>query len=234
MAAHTQPLNRLILLAALASVILVLVAWRVQVFIGDNHRSQQGEMLVTMLDTSHQAVRSWGRAHMATAVIWANSQEVMAHARRLLAVPREPRALVSAPEQRRLRERLQPLLDAMGYRGYFIIGPGDINLSSTRDENIGVPNLLAQHDGHVLARMWRGEAALSVPRRSDVPLPDAEGRLREGLPTMFVGAPIHGEDGQVMALLTFRIDPAEDFTRIFRQGRLGRTGRPMPSTVTDS
>ncbi len=217
---HTRNLLVLVMIAALA---LIMVAWGVQRFISGEHRAREAQTLATILETSHQAVNSWGRAHLATATIWANAQEVVAFARGLLEIPPRRQALVHSPLQQGLRERLQPLLDAMGYQGFFIIGPGNINLSSTRDENICVTNLLAMQ-GDILDKMWGGEAALSLPRRSDVPLPDSRGHLRAGLPTMFAGAPIHDGDGRVMALLTFRINPAEDFTRIFRQGRLGNTG----------
>ncbi|MFQ5488767.1 MAG: PAS domain-containing protein, partial [Gammaproteobacteria bacterium] len=215
--------SRLILLAFIASAAVAVVAWQVQRITADNQRRQQGEMLSALLETSHQAVNSWSRAHLATAVIWANSPELIKYAGKLLAMPAEQPNLLRSPLQRELREWLQPLIDAMGYQGYFIIGPGNMNLSSSRDENIGVSNLLTVQED-VLARMWAGQPALSLPWRSDVPLPDKQGNLREGLPTMFVGAPIHDDDGAIVAILTFRIDPATDFTKIFQQGRLGMTG----------
>ncbi len=215
--------NRLILLAFIASATLAVVAWQVQRITADNQRRQQGEMLSTVLETSHQAVNSWSRAHLATAVIWANSPEIIKFASKLLALPGTQRDLVHSPLQAQVREWLQPLIDAMGYQGYFIIGPDNLNLSSTRDENIGVSNLLTEQEG-VLARMWAGQPALSLPWRSDVPLPDEQGNLQEGLPSMFAGAPIHDDDGRVIAILTFRIDPGADFTKILQQGRLGMTG----------
>ncbi len=219
---HTSTRN-LLVLVIVAALALIIAAWGVQRFIREDHRAREAQTLATILETSHQAVNSWGRAHLATATIWANAQEVVEFARGLLEIPPRRQALVHSPLQQGLQESLQPLLDAMGYQGFFIIGPGNINLSSTRDENIGVTNLLAMQ-GNILDKMWGGEAALSLPRRSDVPLPDSRGHLRAGLPTMFAGAPIRDDDGRVMALLTFRINPAEDFTRIFRQGRLGNTG----------
>jgi len=73
-------------------------------------------------------------------------------------------------------------------------------------------------------RIWSGKTAVSIPQISDVPLNDMEGDLREGMPTMFVGAPVLDNTDNVIAVFTFRINPAEVFTEILQQGRLGFTG----------
>ncbi len=55
-------------------------------------------------------------------------------------------------------------------------------------------------------------------------LPDQQGNLRVGVPTMFAVAPIRSANGQVIAILGLRIAPDTDFTRILATARSGKTG----------
>jgi hypothetical protein len=55
-------------------------------------------------------------------------------------------------------------------------------------------------------------------------LPDAQGHLRVGVPTMFAVAPVRSAGGQIVALLGLRIAPDTDFTRILATARAGQTG----------
>ncbi|MCK5669607.1 MAG: PAS domain S-box protein, partial [Gammaproteobacteria bacterium] len=131
--------------------------------------------------------------------------------------------LLASNVQAQLRSWFQPLQQATGYLGYFIIGPDNINLASSRDQNIGVENLLIKQK-QFLRLVWGGETAISLPEKSDVPLPDSEGQLRESLPSMFVGSPILNEAGEVIAIFTLRINPEKDFTTLLQKGRIGDTG----------
>lgn len=112
----------------------------------------------------------------------------------------------------------------MGYEGYFIISPDGINLGSARDENVGETNLLLIDQPEVIARLWAGETAIGMPQSSDVPLLDASGQQVARRPTMFVGAPIVDSEDRPVAILTFRLNPFTDLTRLFRRGRIGRSG----------
>ena len=53
---------------------------------------------------------------------------------------------------------------------------------------------------------------------------DEFGRLRTGVPTMYVAAPIRDANFQVVAALALRIRPEREFTRILQLGRVGESG----------
>ena len=76
----------------------------------------------------------------------------------LLATPRTREALRRSPAQGEIRRWLRPVLQAKRYQGFFIIAPDGSSLGSTRDSNIGTPNLLVRERKHELARLRRGEA----------------------------------------------------------------------------
>jgi len=218
-----RAVNWLWLATALAIAFMASATWVAMQRVTAEHRRGIEDALETVLQTTHQAISSWAGDQRAATEVWASDVELRRLTEQLLTVSPTSGALAGTPEQERIRARLAPFLEAFHYRGYFIIGTNDVNLSSNRDANIGVTNLL-DGQGDFLDRMWGGESVLTLPQRSDVPLPDSAGALQEGRPTMFVGAPIRGSDGTIIALLTFRIDPAHDFTAIFHRGRIGLTG----------
>jgi len=131
--------------------------------------------------------------------------------------------LVQSQYLKELRRQLQPIIDEFGYQGFFVIAPDRVSIASMRNANIGTVNLLAK-EGDFLQRVFTGETLFSNVVISDVPLPDKDGRLAEGQPTMFVATPVQGDSGEAIAVLTFRIAPAHDFGRIAQLGRIGDTG----------
>ncbi len=181
------------------------------------------QSLRTVRDTTDQAVKSWFNGHKAAVKVWANAPEIRQSAEALLMISGGEKALITSTAQAKLRSWFQPLQQATGYQGYFIIGPENLNLASSRDQNIGVENLLITQE-RFLQKVWAGETAVSLPEKSDVPLPDKNGQLHKALPTMFVGSPIFNEFGQVIAIFTLRLDPTKDFTAILQQGRIGLSG----------
>ncbi len=215
--------KKLFVFTFISIVMLGFAAWVIQNRIASEVRTEVAQSLSTVLGTTHHAVKFWLKEHKAAAKLFAHTADVQQAAEQLLATSRNPASLRAARAQARLRTWFQPLQKATGYQGYFIIGPDNINLASSRDQNVGVKNLLITQN-KFLKRAWSGETAVSLPDKSDVLLPDEDGRLREDLPTMFVGAPILDEDSRVIAVFVLRIDPAEGFTTILQQGRIGQSG----------
>ena len=199
------------------------LAWMIQNKIVKNTEAELAQSLNTVLETSHHAVKLWFDDHKSTVSIWAHTPEVRQAASILLSISHKQSELLASNAQAQLRSWFQPLQQVTAYQGYFIIGPDNINLASSRDKNVGVENLLIKQK-LFLRRVWSGETVISLPEKSDVPLPDSEGQLREGLPSMFVGSPIWNEAGKVIAIFTFRINPEEDFTTLLQKGRIGDTG----------
>lgn len=204
-------------------VLVVATSWLTVTRIETAMREEISASIWAVLQTTNQAVRSWSDEERAAALSWAGSTEVMRLAQELAAVEPDAQGLSQANAQEELRGLLAPVLAVRGYQRFFVLGPGNVNLGSTRDENLGVVSLLARHQDF-LARVWSGEAVMSPPQPSTVALPDEAGVLRPDQPTMFVGAPIFDENGSVFALLAFRVDPKRDFARILERGRIGITG----------
>lgn len=207
----------------IAMVLFAVAAWVAEDKINKKERTRLDHSLNTVLNTTQQAIRSWLKENKAAAKLWANSPEIRTAAQQLLPLQEKPDALLTSKAQSYLRLWFQPLKQAMGYKGYFIIAPNNISLASSRNQNVGIKTPLLNQP-ETLQRIWQGETIISLPQISYVPLADNQGILRDKMPTMFIGTPILDDMGRPIAIFTFRLNPNEDFKAIFQQGRMGDTG----------
>lgn len=210
-------------LTALGLILLILGTWHIQSRIKAETRATVGNSLNTVLRASQQSLHDWAGEHDGEAAIWAGFEELRGHTQSLLTTDHSTVGLLENPSQEALRKLLHNVLLERAYRGFFVIGTDGINLASSRDENVGVKSLLVVQHGF-LERIWSGQSAMSLPQTSDVPLKGLDGMLVDGKPTMFIGAPIRDAKGRVIAALTFRIDPLQQFTGTLQRGRLGLSG----------
>ena len=181
-----------------------------------------GQALRTVLETTHQAIKSWAKAQKSMAMILASTPEVRRATEEMLSVNHARTALISLAAQISLRACFQ-LFDREGYEGYFIIGPNNINLTSNRNGLIGQTNpLSAQQD--FLMRLWSGETAVSLPVKTGDSHAGAKEHPQPVPSIMFVGVPIVDTSANVIAIFAYGINPAADFTSILQAGRIGLTG----------
>ena len=207
----------------IALMAITLVAWMLGVQVEKTIKGDLKNALSTVLEGTHKAISIWTSHHLHAAERLSQLTEIREHTESLLSNPYDRNTMLSSAELQHLRKDLNVLIQSNHYKGYFIVGPGNVSLASSRDSNIGKPNLLiSQID--VLDRLWSGESVVSRPLKSDVPLLMGDGMLMDGHPTMFVGAPIKNQAGHVIAFLLLRIDPFDGFIPLTHQGRLGRSG----------
>ena len=210
-------------IGVLLGVVIILVSLAFDSKFKQSHQAEVEEKLQTVLAATHQSFTFWAKSEISKTEALAAEPLVLDAVKALLALPRSPEALLDAQPTKVLRETLAITLRNNKYRGFFVIAPDYINLSSSRDNNIGAVSLLVSQPGF-LNTLWRGDGAVSMPQISDVPLLDEHAVSKNGLPTMFVGAPIMDENQTIIAILTFRLDPSDVFPPIFRRAHLGETG----------
>lgn len=183
-------------------------------------------MLESRLSVTETALDRWQAREVSTVRAWSRNEGVVELTRRLLDIDRSEEALRATAVQSELRSHLGPVIDAYGYQGYFVIAPDGTSLSSTRDANIGTPNLLLADQPAVFAEMLDGAARVTHPQFTDVPVENTVGVLDSDAPTMFVGSPIV-DDGVVIAVLTFRLAPEATLANVFTTQRWGTTGEAL-------
>ena len=160
--------------------VLAIVASSFLTFIYLKHHAHDAldKSLQTVLDTTSEAIAHWSGAQKITVQAWAQNPAVNSLSTDLLSIGTQAEALIFAPAQQKLKSFFEPVTEAAAFEGYFIVNRDNINIASSRSENIGIENILSDRD-RFLDRAWSGETIISPPLISDVPLPDLSGRLQQ-------------------------------------------------------
>jgi serine/threonine protein kinase len=207
----------------IGAAILAIAGWRARSTVERVMKAQIASELLALRDADVESLNLLFEAQKAVASIAANDPRIRASVRNLLARGnRDTGSLLRSHEHTDLREALGPWLGQYEYDGFRILDRQGHSIASWRDVTVGGP--AAPEEIECLDAVFAGKATVSRPRPSEVLLPDVDGNERVGLPTMFVLAPIRGDDGQTIAALGFRMRPERTFTRVLNVGRFGRSG----------
>jgi PAS domain S-box-containing protein len=215
--------QNILLLSAIIIATLCLATLVAQQRIQKGLKNDTAETLHTIVDTSHQAIKSWANQKRATTLTWAEVPTIRQITRSLLDTPQTPQALQAAPQQIVLYSWLEPVLSANNYKDFCIISRDGLTLSSSQPHKIGSKHQLAQHPAF-LAKILAGETTFSPAQKVRLSPSPQYNQAQQELPIIFTGAPIFDEQRNIIAILSFSISLAEDFTAILQRGRLGRSG----------
>ncbi len=221
----TGPKSLPVYLIPLLLMLVVIAAWLVLERIEDRVRKKTASSLEAELKTLHHTIKDiWADGHITDAKRWASLPVITDNTKTLLTVSGDRNALLTSPALSAIRRYYRETPKPHGYHGIFIISPDLINIASTRDANMGERNLIAMQRNGLLSRVFNGQTIIVPPVRSDVPLPDEDGKMVADYPTMFVATPIIDEYGGVIAAFTIRINPFYAFNHLALSGRVGETG----------
>jgi hypothetical protein len=189
-------------------------------------KTQLAGNLKTILAANTEALRAWSATMKSQAELFASDDRVRELTGELLRVSQQSAspqaALLSAPQDATLRALLKPAAEGRGFDGFVVLDTNFLVIASGREQLIGMkspPGYAPQ-----LQSCLAGNSLVSHPFPSVALLPDAQGNLRAGVPTMFAAAPIRARDGRIVALLGLRIAPERDFARILATARSGESG----------
>lgn len=226
-----QSKNALMSTTLLAIVLLAVVSGVIQHRIKVQTQREVRQALSTVLDTSHQSLRLWFEEQEANAALWGASRDVRQPTLDLLGAPQDLMSLIVSHAQSQLRVWLDRISDHYGYREYCVVDANNINISASRNSDIGIKSPAATQPGF-LERVWKGETIVSLPRKRDASLLNQDGTGLGGTPIIFVGTPIRDAADRVIAALVFHLDPAEEFSGILQRGWFGSSGETYAFDAT--
>ncbi|MBF0368762.1 MAG: transporter substrate-binding domain-containing protein [Magnetococcales bacterium] len=184
----------------------------------------RGDLQVA-LETTMDRLDSWVAERKNFMMQLGRDPELAAITRRLLMVPSTHEALKQSEALAEARAFFAKRKNEFGRIGFFIINPDTISIGSRRDSNLGSENLIARQKPELLERAFLGEAVFIPPIRSDVTLGQPKSKTANKLPlTMFFAAPIRDSDGSVIAVMTQRLLPEGQLSKIIQAGRIGQSG----------
>jgi serine/threonine protein kinase len=219
----------------IAFVLLAVIGYGIHAAIERTMKASLQSELQTLLDIERSMLETWLKIQEANAESLANDQHVREVAAEIVAAsqPAIPAAdsAAAAPASppsaslnvlyARLAQELSAGMTSHNFIRYILADKQQRIVSATSPELIGqtIPEFES-----FLNRALEGDVVVSPPFPSYVLMKDEKGRLRTGVPSMFVVAPVRDANFQVIAALGLRIRPEREFTQLLQLGRVGQSG----------
>jgi PAS domain S-box-containing protein len=217
---------RFISIAGLSFIISItaLLAWFVLEYNQRKILENIGHSLKTVLNTSNESLSIWVADKKAYMDQLAHNMELRAIAIKLQQVPIKKETLINSKAMIEARNFFTKNQSYFGKNGFFIINPDFVNIGSMRNQNVGTRNLIANFRPDLIQRAFDGETVFIPPMLSDVPLSESDKKDSRFPPTMFIASPIRDNDDKIIAVVTQRLQPEEDFSYVTQLGRIGKSG----------
>jgi hypothetical protein len=193
-------------------------------------KSSFQSQLQTLLNVEVSMLETWLKTQAAGAETQANNRSIRDTIEKLIAALDEkphgsdttPATPTSASQLSvQLGKELGVGMVSHDFVGYFVTDRKQKILAASESELVG--RMVSEYESF-LTRAIEGTTSFSTPMPSIVLMKDDRGRMRTGLPTMFVAAPVRDTGFQVIGTLVMQIKPEREFTRILQLGRIGASG----------
>ncbi|MBT8369130.1 MAG: cache domain-containing protein, partial [Deltaproteobacteria bacterium] len=219
-----KKLSLLLILAGCFIVLVIFLAGFALERVKEKIQADVGDALQIVLQTTQESLNLWVESNKFQLTRLAEDPRLVSLTERQLRVPRNKDALIKSEALQELRAFFQPRKNQFGQAGFFIIAPDFVNIGSMRDGNLGAKNLIANQALDSLNRAFQGKTVMVPPIWSDVPLSSSTEGQPKNTPTMFFAAPVKNIQGKIIAVVTQRVDPSMDFSRLIQLGRIGQSG----------
>ena len=198
--------------------------WTAILYVEKQAKLSVHKSLFTVLEISQEALLRWAYGQQHDLVDIANDDRIMDLTWAFLTtLESEKRLQLNQKFQHYMADRVAQY----GDQNYWLIDPEGVNIASKSHVDLGVSNILTYLKKQDFNRILTGENVFIAPINYPVSLPTQhllDPVLTREEPTAFVGVPIFGDNGEVLAALVLGFDPLVHFTRITELGRMGNTG----------
>ncbi len=196
---------------------------------GETVERRSRDTAADLLDSRLQAIRHsiilWTDDEQLKAESWAAAPGLANLTRAIAAVAAGGHASAAAlralPEARDIERILGTVVRAYHLGGYTIFDTTGRVIAGSKGESIDSVILPWQNGPY--KRVVAGETVMSRPYLSVNPIPDENGNMRAGVPTMWVATPIHDEHGKLVGALALRLRPEGQLRRLLTSNRQGQT-----------
>lgn len=181
--------------------------------------------LTTILDADVTALRLWLKTQEQAAVVVSaepTARRLVARLDRLARSGAAREALLASNELRELREYVQPIMSSYQMIGFGVLDRNGRILAALDDRLVGTR--MAGELSDFIATVQAGNTLVSRPVPPTASSGDGQDGAGPSEPAMFAAAPVHDENGDIIAALGFRISSVSGFTRILNVARSGATG----------
>ena len=177
------------------------------------------------LENTHERLQLWVDTHKLIMQEFGKDPVLVQATREILNVSKDKNALLTSEALVNLRVFYDEYQNSLESAGFFIIDKDYLNLASSRDQNVGVQNVIYDQRPDLIQKVFEGNSVFVPPIESDVHLNEQHGIGGDSKPpTIFFATPIESSSGEILAALAIRIDPTLGFSRVMQLSRNGKTG----------
>ena len=191
----------------------------------DNEQSTQTNMrknLEFVVEATKTRLNDWIGDQERLLEQISTDNKVVALTEQLLQQPTLRDELITSSPLKNIRQYFRQ--SSIEGQGFFIINRDHLNIASSRNENLGQTNLIAQQQPSILADVFNGETRFVPSIKSDIKLLFGGTSNSIDQYSMFIATPIVDKNNQVIAALTLRIQASGKISDIMQQGRIGASG----------
>ena len=214
---------RITVFLAFFILLVSLTSWTMLQRIREQMEQGIGKTMHIVLKATQGAIHTWLRDEIEQVQILLKDEYVRDLIRQLLLAHNRGEDLIGSASQEILREYLVPWMKKHRIKGYLVFAPSGVSIASQIDDNIGIVTPIIKQGQHFFEAL-KGRPQFVQPFPSERPLPDINGEIKRGVPTMFILAPVFKDTGDLQAVFGIRMYPAGDFSTIAHTVRSGRTG----------
>ncbi len=177
------------------------------------------------LENTHERLELWVDQHKLIVKEFGRDPILVEATKEILLVSKDKNKLLRSEALNKLRTFYDEHQSSLQSVGFFIINKENINLASSRNENINVENIIYSERPDLMIRVFEGNSVFVPPIASDIHLTEQEtnGEISKP-PTIFFVTPIESASGEIIAALAIRIDPTLGFSRVMQLSRIGKSG----------
>jgi len=192
--------------------------------IENNSKKNIHESLQTVLITTQEALHLWLKEQLEKMAYDVNKTVVGKLTEKVTQAPSSSNALQNSAALNELTTLMNERLAVNHYKGFMIISPERKIIASHKKYQIGTTSIIHQQRKEYLDRVFSGETLFIPTITSEKPTLSQAGKQITNLTSVYVASPIKNNQENVIAVIVFALNPQENFTRIMKLGKIGKTG----------
>jgi len=204
-----------------AVVVLAIIGYALNLSIRNTMEETLRSEMETLLTVERSMLQKRFKVQESSALSLANDPQVRQIVGQMLETKAGDDEDAQAELSAKLTKELEAGMSSHDFVGYVVTDKHQKIIASYNKELVGLTQTLYEP---FLTRTLEGKTTVSAPFASTVMMKDHTGKMRTGVPTMHVCAPLRDNNFQVIGALAMRIRPEKEFTNILQLGRIGQTG----------
>jgi diguanylate cyclase (GGDEF)-like protein len=194
--------------------------------IENNSKKYIHESLQTVLITTQEALHLWLREQLEKMAYDLNEVQIRTLTQQVVlgSSATNNSDVVNQTALDKLTHLLTQRLNVSHYKGFTLISPQRKIIADSNPYKVGEVSYIQTYRKDYLDRVFSGETLFIPTIVTSKPVLGVSGKKVSNLTSVYVATPIKNSQNITIAVVAFALDPDENFSRILKLGRMGKTG----------